>query len=320
MDGRPRPSLTGALLNKPQNLRSSVSMFIEDSRVTAVANADVGPSSQLRASCPPTSFYSVTSYTSSSSSSSGLPPVGSGGGGGGRASWNLRPTFCQISTTLPDPTSPGVVLRPRACSSSPVRFPRSGKRDSREIIHNIIREVEETSPPPQMRQPPPPSTVRRRTTLNVEPVLSFIDVKEDLPPLHLRGLREDRAYTSVNLTLRSPTNPLGGGPVLTTSGGGEFSTGAGGGSVNVVNTVVDVDGGGATFHHVHHSGGGTTAGELHHHLGSHPATNLRYSTYSNSRDGFEAQVQIQFGPGGGTFTASRRRNHNISIVRQMNSG
>ncbi|CAL8117009.1 unnamed protein product [Orchesella dallaii] len=366
---------------RPPNLRSSVSMFIEDSRITAVANAEMGPPPQSAphfrgvsgatpcssgfggsshpSSSHPTSFYSVTSFTSGPPSASSHSAA---------ATFNLRPTFCQISTTLPDPvTHSGSIhsspVRSRACSASPVRFSRQssggggcggggGLSGSREIIHKIIREegtlidnetepnfhhpLRHPQPPPppdastRLPPPPPPSSTsfqRRRATLNVEPVISIINVKETVGGASHR-MRDDRAYTSVNLTLRSPSTPpgstSGGGATLITRGGvgvdppPSTSTSTSNPpnlqNVNVlnVNTVVDMEAGpsGTSFRHVH----------TNHHPSSHhhAPTNLMYSTYSNSRDGFEAQVQIQFGPHGGTFTASRRRNHNISM-RQMNS-
>lgn len=310
-------------------LRSSVSMFIEDSRITAVANAEPPPSIQDSHSFPRRpSFFSVTSYSSSSSTSF------SGGGGGG----GLRPTFSTPSTPPSRPRTPQ-----RACSSSPVRFA------GRDIFQNVIREDEElSSVTPGGRRPlPPASTVRRRSTLSVEPnfLEGFLQVKESLPQI-----REDRAYTSVNLTLRAPSACSASGVVDRgeTCGSTVISSSAGLNMVNTVNVNMTCpEGGGAMFRHTHrHSlptgvdrvgieeegGDGDD--------GASSSTNLMYSTYSNSRDGFEAQVQIQFGPGGGTFTACRRRttnvglqggvggerrsstfqSHNISIRQQMSTG
>ncbi|OXA50436.1 Leucine-rich repeat, immunoglobulin-like domain and transmembrane domain-containing protein 3 [Folsomia candida] len=51
------------------------------------------------------------------------------------------------------------------------------------------------------------------------------------------------------------------------------------------------------------------------HVDEHP---LPPSTTSGSRDGFEAEVQIQIGPNGGTISASRRRRETVEL-QQMNA-
>lgn len=327
-----------------KNMRSSVSMFIEDSKITAVANAVPPPPSVQPSSAPASSFYSVTSFSSASTPTPSSSPLFLSSR---RSSFNLRQPFRQIpesgNTINGIPSGEGASIR-RACSSSPVRFPGArnsgrGGSASHERFQNTISEGGDTTTTTSQFRPPPPSSIVRRTTLSVEPVVSIINVRER-PPLPLR-FRDDRAFTSVQLSLRSPTSsdPSGiVGPTLvtststSTSGGGGFGADfteecSGGGGINLVKTVVDMEAGATSFRHVHSTGGSegstSTCGEINHHLHHHhhhPSTNLMYSTYSNSKDGFEAQVQIQFGPNGGTFTASRRRRNTVSVVRQMNSG
>jgi len=347
-------------------------MFIEDSRITAVANAEINPSS-------PGCFYSVSSYSQ--------PP----------SNVNLQSPFLSqrwsIQQRVPSPDDLGIHDRTMTFSTSDglltscslqsqpqtIMQHRSSRQREIKVIQESTNEEEDdisplarnqsvvTSPggspchsrrtststsyhskqgsfssPMQPLPLPTPSSVTERqstprnfeasnpislprppiqqryktATLNIEPVQPFIQLEESVSPVNNSRLKESTvSYTTVNLTLRSPSagseNKRFSTPTPLTSTSGSVSVNAsssGCGSRNGRFDVMGVEQGPPLC-----SCGGTVR------IPSQSSNTLTYSTYSNSKGGFEAQVQIQIGPNGGTITASRKRRENHSL-QQMNAG
>jgi hypothetical protein len=160
-----------------------------------------------------------------------------------------------------------------------------------------------TSSYSESRNPNPRSSssnFHRKTTLNINPVPPpLLNTKEHLP---CNRVRDNRTYTCVNLTLRSPSagsenKRFSSSPSLE-GGGGPALCACGGSSIRTTTTTTPFS-------------------------KNNSNNTMTYSTYStsgsNNKDGFEAQVQIHIGPNGGTISASRRRKENVEI-QQMNAG
>lgn len=152
---------------------------------------------------------------------------------------------------------------------------------------------------------PIPNSRYRTTTLNILPMTPQLNVKENLPTPTQR-IRDNKTFTTVNLTLRSP------------SAGSENKCFSPAPSLQTSNT---------NFNSNNNSHASFSDGHALCACGSsirvppsfNSSGNMTYSTYSGSRDGFEAEVQIQIGPNGGTISASRRRRETVEL-QQMNAG
>jgi hypothetical protein len=348
-------------------------MFIEDSRVTAVANADTNPKN-------PGCFYSVSTYSQSPSTvhvqspfqnqdrsiyqrvssaerdnkqspSHGEPAITYGNSNDDdipsfqyyhqsqvqlQPSRNSREIIHKIvrecsEEDQEDNRNRGGSIEHGRRNSSPVRSSSHDRRESLSSYQSRRSSVSSSHVPPPLNNSerlssvrnleawsvPPPSQPKprfRTAMLKIEPVLPFVNATDNFPASRLRN---NVSYTTVNLTLRSP------------SAGSEnkrFSPSLGAtatGSV-IVNTSsgcasssFGVDGSLAATAGLEQPALCACGGMIR--VPNKSSNTLTYSTYSSSRGGFEAQVQIQIGPNGGTISACRRRKENVAL-QQMNAG
>ena len=196
-------------------------------------------------------------------------------------------------------------------------------RSPREIVHRIHQEGEDDSISGvssvhyqhQTCQPScdPSRKERQRVSVSLQPIAPWVNVRGIVnnnsfvisssslssprePGTTAGGFRnEDRGYTSVNLHLKSPSDS-----------NCEYSC----------STQISSPGVSSNYIRIPLQG---SPGCCHSNCGGNSVT---YSSYSNFRDGFESQLQIQIGPQGGTISASRRRNSGgaINARQQMNAG
>ena len=278
----------------PRNLSSSVSMFIEDSRVAAVANANASPVN-------PANFYTISNV---------------------RHTANITPAV-DTPKQYPQHQRPATLnIQRNSCISS---FDSSSNaiRSPREIVHRIHQEGDDDSSGVssvnyhhqtcQSGSDPSRIKERQRVSVSLQPSTPWVNVRGTVnnnsfiissaslssprePGTTAGGFRnEDRGYTSVNLHLKSPSDS-----------NCEYSC----------STQISSPGISSNYVRIPLQG---SLGCCHSHCGGNSVT---YSSYSNFRDGFESQLQIQIGPQGGTISASRRRNSGgtANARQQMNAG